>query len=98
LSENSPKQLISQEDIRAVYARGKNAVIELVEGLMAGLSEKVERLKSRIAELEGQISKNSCNSSKPPSGDRFGKKTKSLRTKSGRKTGGQPEHPGSTLE
>jgi transposase len=98
LSENSPKQLISQEDIRAVYARGEDAVIELVEGLMTGLSEKVDRLESRIAELEGQISKNSRNSSKPPSGDGFGKKTKSLRTKSGRKTGGQPEHPGSTLE
>jgi transposase len=98
LSENSPKRLISEEEIRAVYARGEDAVIELVEGLMAGLSEKVEKLESRIAELEGQISKNSRNSSKPPSRDGFGKKTKSLRTKSGRKTGGQPEHPGSTLE
>ncbi len=33
----------------------------------------------------------------PPSGDGFGKKTKSLRVKSGRKTGGQKDHPGSTL-
>jgi hypothetical protein len=51
LSENSPKRLISEEEIRAVYAWGEDAVIELVEGLMAGLSEKVEKLESRIAEI-----------------------------------------------
>jgi transposase len=98
LSENNPKRLISQEEIRAVYARGEEAVIELVEGLMASFVKQIEKLESRVTELEGQISKNSRNSSKPPSGDGFGNKTKSLRTKSERKTGGQPDHPGSTLE
>jgi transposase len=98
LSENSPKRLISQEEIRAVYERGEEAVIELVEGLIAGFLEQIEKLESRVKELEGQLSKNSQNSSKPPSGDGFGKKTKSLRSKSELKTGGQPEHPGFTLE
>jgi transposase len=77
-----------------VYARGEEAVIELVEGLV----EKVEKLEERVLNLEGKGKKNSSNSSKPPSGDGFGKKTKSLRTKSQRKTGGQIDHPGSTLE
>jgi transposase len=98
VSENSPQRLISQEEIRAVYARGEQAVIELVEGLIAGFVGQIEKLESRVTELEGQSNKNSRNSSKPPSGDGFGKKTKSLRTKSERKTGGQPDHPGSTLE
>jgi transposase len=94
LSENSPKRLISTEEIRAVYALGEDAVIALISSLL----EQIEKLEIRVKELEGQIGKNSRNSSKPPSGDGFGKKTKSLRVKSGRKTGGQPDHPGSTLE
>lgn len=94
MSENSPKCLISPEEIRAVYALGEDAVVALLVGFL----EQIEKLESRVKELEGQINKNSRNSSKPPSGDGFGKKTKSLRVKSGKKTGGQPEHPGSTLE
>jgi transposase len=95
LSQKSPRELISlREEIRAVYARGEEAVIELVEGLV----EKLGKLEERVEALEGKDKKNSSNSSKPPSGDGFGKKTKSLRTKSQKKTGGQIDHPGSTLE
>lgn len=94
MSEKSPIQLISRAEICAVYARGEEAVIELVEGLV----EKVGKLEQRLDALEGKVKKNSHNSSKPPSTEGFGKKTKSLRVKSERKTGGQPEHPGSTLE
>lgn len=94
MSENIPKRLISREEIRAVYAQGEDAVIDLVEGAL----EQIEKLESRVTELEGKLNKNSQNSSKPPSGDGFGKKTKSLRSKSDRKTGGQKDHPGSTLE
>jgi transposase len=85
LSQKSPSELISRDEIRAVYARGEEAVIELVEGLV----EKLGKLALQVEALEGKDKKNSSNSSKPPSGDGFGKKTKSLRTKSQRKTGGQ---------
>ena len=94
LSENNPTQLISRAEILAVYVQGEEAVIELVLGLV----EKLGKLEERVESLEGKEKKNSNNSSKPPSGDGFGKKTKSLRLKSERKTGGQPEHPGTTLE
>lgn len=94
MSQESPRKLISREEILSVYARGEEAVIELVEGLV----EKLGKLEERVEALEGKDKKNSSNSSKPPSGDGFGKKTKSLRTKSQKKTGGQIDHPGSTLE
>ena len=59
----------------------------------------VEVLRAEVAELKRQLGQNSRNSSKPPSSDSpFTKPApKSLRRKSGRKPGGQPGHPGSTL-
>jgi transposase len=94
LSEKQPIQLISPEEVRAVYARGEEAVIELVGGLV----EYIAKQEARLTELEGIVKKNSTNSSKPPSGDGFGKKTKSLRIKGQKNTGGQTDHQGTTLE
>lgn len=84
--------------IRAAYRQGEEAVIALVENLLKAQTDAIEKLESRIRVLEDQGCKDSKNSSKPPSGDGFKKRTQSLRTKSGRKSGGQPGHPGSTLE
>ena len=63
-----------------------------------GLVEKLGKLEERVQSLEGKEKKNSKNSSKPPSGDGFGKRTKSLRSKSERPSGGQVGHSGTTLE
>ena len=90
----SPRLSISRDEIRAIYAQGEEAVIELVESLVA----RINALEERVEAVENQQSKNSRNSSKPPSGDGFAKQTKSLRPKSNRSSGGQPGHPGSTLE
>lgn len=69
------------------------------------LEEKNESLEIKNQELEEKLkkyinekSKDSKNSSKPPSTDGFKKRTKSLRKKSDRKSGGQKGHKGNILE
>ena len=81
------------------YKRGPDAVIALVGELVADLTRRVIALEEENAGLRARLATNSHNSSKPPSSDGPGIKPhpKSQRTPSGRKPGGQPGHPGSTL-
>lgn len=69
------------------------------DDLIRSLSERVEALTAKVAELEGRLALNSQNSSKPPSSDGYGKpKPKSLRGVGKNPTGGQKGHRGQTLE
>jgi transposase len=70
---------------------------EALQGENAALREQVHALLGRVQELEARVAKDSHNSSKPPSSDGLGRKTKSLRRRSGKKPGGQLGHPGETL-
>lgn len=70
----------------------------LFEVVVLYFTEKINKLEGRIKELEDQKSKNSSNSSKPPSSDEFKKTPKSTRKKSGQKVGGQKGHKGDTLK
>lgn len=55
-------------------------------------------LFARLEALESLVRKDGHNSSKPPSSDGLGKKTRSLREVTGKKRGGQPGHKGTTLK
>lgn len=55
-------------------------------------------MESRLDALEKRTPKTGRNSHKPPPGNSLGKRPKSLRPKSNKTSGGQPGHPGSTLE
>ncbi|NJM99943.1 MAG: IS66 family transposase [Phormidesmis sp. RL_2_1] len=94
MGKQKPKNQLSEADIRAVYVEGEEAVVSLVSQLLARLNH----LEAEVKELKGRLGKNSRNSSKPPSGDGFGKRTRSLRRKSEKPSGGQLDHPGQTLE
>jgi len=84
---------MSREEIRSVYKQGEEAVVSFIEMLI----ERLNKLEQEVEALTAQKSKDSHNSSKPPSTD-WQKKTKSLRGKSGRKPGGQPGHKGMSLK
>src|SRR5208337_673569 len=72
---------------------------EVLVDIILALQERLVQLEERVKELEGQLARNSSNSGKPPSSDGLSKPNpKSLRTPSGRKPGGQPGHPGQTLQ
>ena len=73
----------------------KSALVSIILELQQMLVEQAAEIQS----LRDQISKNSGNSGKPPSSDGLKKpRTRSLREKSGRKSGGQKGHQGRTLK
>lgn len=64
------------------------------------LKKTVAALTAKVEELEAKSKKNSKNSNEPPSSDglKKPKATQSLRKKTGRSSGGQKGHPGTSLK
>lgn len=94
--------MLTRDDILKVYAAGSDAVVALVEQLQATqaeLRQQVQLLTARVVELEARLNQDSHNSHKPPSSDGPTKlpPRRSRRKRSGKKSGGQPGHPGVTL-
>jgi transposase len=72
---------------------------EVVE-LIGSLRDEIEALRAENAELRRRLGLDSSNSSKPPSSDGLKKRPrvlKSLRTRTGKPSGGQKGHDGDTL-
>jgi transposase len=83
-------------DAEWVRLRAENAALraQVVEQ-----AAQIAQLLLRVQELEARLAKDSHNSSKPPSSDPPFKKPppRTLRQRSGKKPGGQKDHPGTTL-
>src|SRR3954468_5579775 len=77
----------------------KGDLIELLLAQETRHAAEMAVLRERIAELERQVGLNSGNSGRPPSSDGLKKPPRvgTLRQPSGKRTGGQPGHPGKTL-
>lgn len=90
-------KMFKREELLVIAKTNPETLVDII----MILQEQVQMLTQRVAKLEEQISKNSRNSSKPPSSDglrKSGPKPKSLRKRSDRKPGGQKGHKGHTLE
>src|SRR3954449_10713735 len=77
-----------------------DAVIVALQAEIVQLRAENAALLGRLADLERRLGLDSRNSGKPPSSDGLKKppRVRSLREGTGRKSGGQPGHPGKTLE
>lgn len=101
---------LTREQCYEIYDSGREATVDFIMSLLplialipemqekiVELSNKVEQLEARNRELESQKKVDSHNSSKPPSSDTFKRVIKNNRVKSGKPSGGQQGHPGTTL-
>ena len=90
------RELLAERDAQIAELRMQVAARDTQ---IAGLGEQLEQLGAQVADLAARVSKNSKNSSKPPSQDGLGKPSpQSMRKKTGRGPGRPKGQPGVTME
>src|SRR5262245_44965102 len=85
--------MLTRDQFQPIYDQGPDAVF----AVFTALQEQIDTLKTEVKALRDRLDTDSHNSSKPPSSDGLAKKPISLRSKTGRKPGGQKGHHGHTL-
>ena len=79
-----PIRKLSEDEIRAIYHQGEEAVVALNQSM----NQTIIQLAERVQILEDRLAKNSKNSGKPPSTDGYTKPApKSLRKRHQKKVG-----------
>lgn len=93
------KAQLQQEkiDLQQALLEQQDTLLKQQAVLIEGSQKQVDLLKAQVQALQERLKKDSHNSHLPPSSDRFQRQPKSLRKPSGKKSGGQAGHPGSTL-
>lgn len=95
----TPAINIDSEQLAELEKESLIAIIQGLQQMVRQLEEQVASQAALIQDLQDQLAKNSGNSGKPPSSDGLKKpRTRSLRKKSGRQSGGQKGHKGHTLK
>ena len=88
---------MDRAEAERIYDAGKEAVIETLLKMDARIQE-LEKLEQRVVELEhiiARLTRNSSNSSRPPSSDPpWSSKEPKRKAPAKRKQGGQPGHKG----
>src|SRR6266849_5804821 len=92
--------MTAEEEV--VYLRQEKSLLQEQlaqrDEVITHMQHEIVLLREQVHALQEQLKKDSHNSHLPPSTDRFHRRAKSLRKKSGKQPGGQAGHVGKTLK